>query len=63
MLNDACLHDPFSTTFTDEVLDNLGGQESYSLRRDFQDTIRLGLHLEINIRPHFLQNGAHINTQ
>ena len=25
-LNDACLHDPFPTPFTDEVLDNVGGQ-------------------------------------
>ena len=26
-LNDASLHDPFLTPFTDEVLDNVGGQE------------------------------------
>jgi len=25
-LNDACVHDPFPTPFTDEVLENLGGQ-------------------------------------
>jgi hypothetical protein len=25
-MNDACLHDPFPTPFTDEVLDNVGGQ-------------------------------------
>jgi hypothetical protein len=24
-LNDACLHDPFPTSFIDEVLDNVGG--------------------------------------
>jgi hypothetical protein len=24
-LNDACLHDPFPTSFTDKVLDNVGG--------------------------------------
>ena len=24
-LNDACVHDPFPTSFTDEVLDNVGG--------------------------------------
>eukprot|EP00253_Pinus_taeda_P027868 PITA_27868 len=30
MLNDACMHDPFTTPFTDEVLDNVGGQEAYS---------------------------------
>jgi hypothetical protein len=29
-LNDDCLHDPFPTPFTDEVLDNVGGQEVYS---------------------------------
>ena len=29
-LNDSCLHDPFPTPFTDEVLDNVGGQEVYS---------------------------------
>jgi hypothetical protein len=34
-LNDACLHDPFSTSFTDEVLDNVGGQESYSFTNMF----------------------------
>ena len=25
-LNDACLHDPFPTPFTDEVLEGVGGQ-------------------------------------
>jgi len=24
-LNDACVHDPFLTPFTDKVLDNVGG--------------------------------------
>lgn len=28
-LNDARVHDPFLTSFIDEVLDNVGGQESY----------------------------------
>jgi len=28
-LNDSCVHDPFPTPFTDEVLDNVGGQEAY----------------------------------
>jgi hypothetical protein len=27
-LNDAFLHDPFPTPFTDEVLENVGGQEA-----------------------------------
>jgi hypothetical protein len=34
-LNDACLHDPFSTPFIDEVLDNVGGQEVYSFTDGF----------------------------
>ena len=29
-LNDACMHDPFLTLFTDEVLEGVGGQEMYS---------------------------------
>jgi len=34
-LNDSCLHDPFPTTFIDEVLDNVGGQEVYSFTDGF----------------------------
>jgi hypothetical protein len=34
-LNDACLHDPFPTPFTDEVLNNVGGQEVYSFTDGF----------------------------
>jgi hypothetical protein len=34
-LNDVCLHDPFPTPFTDEVLDNVGGQEVYSFTDGF----------------------------
>jgi hypothetical protein len=34
-LNDAYLHDPFPTPFTDEVLDNVGGQEVYSFTDGF----------------------------
>ena len=29
-LNDACVHDPFLTPFTDEVLEGVSGQEVYS---------------------------------
>ena len=28
-LKDACLHDPFSTPFTGEILESVGGQEVY----------------------------------
>jgi hypothetical protein len=34
-LNDAFLHDPFSTPFTNEVLENVGGQEAYSFTDGF----------------------------
>jgi hypothetical protein len=34
-LNDDFLHDPFPTPFTDEVLENLGGQEDYSFTDEF----------------------------
>jgi len=34
-LNDACAHDPFSTPFTNQVLDNVGGQEAYSFNVGF----------------------------
>jgi hypothetical protein len=34
-LNDACLHDPFPTTFTDEVLENVGGHKAYSFNDGF----------------------------
>ena len=29
-LNDGCMHDPFSKPLTDEVLEEVGGQEMYS---------------------------------
>ena len=44
-LNDAYLHDPFPTPFTDEFLDNVGGQEVYSFADGF-----LGYH-QIRIAP------------
>lgn len=31
-LNDACMDDPFPTPFTDEVFENVGGQEVYSFK-------------------------------
>jgi hypothetical protein len=34
-LNDACLHDPFPTPFTDEVLENVRGHEAYSFTDGF----------------------------
>ena len=34
-LNDVCMHDPFSTPFTDEVLEGVGGQKMYSFTDGF----------------------------
>lgn len=34
-LNDACVMDPFPSPFTGEVLDNVGGQETYSFTDGF----------------------------
>ena len=34
-LNNSCLHDPFPTPFTDEVLESIGGQEMYSFTDGF----------------------------
>ena len=34
-LNDACMHDPFPTPFTNEVLEGVGGQEMYSFTDGF----------------------------
>jgi len=44
-LNDACVHDPFPMSFTDEVLDNVGGKEAYSFTEGF-----FGYH-QIKIAP------------
>lgn len=44
-LNDACIHNPFSTSFIDEVLENVGGQESYLFTDGFS-----GYH-QIKIAP------------
>ena len=44
-LNDVCLHDPFPTPFTNEVLDNVGGKEAYSFTAGFS-----GYH-QIKIAP------------
>jgi hypothetical protein len=34
-INDACLHDHLPNPFTDEVLDNVGGNEAYSFTDGF----------------------------
>jgi hypothetical protein len=39
-LNDACLHDPFPTPFTDEVLENVGGKKLILSQMDSLGTIK-----------------------
>jgi hypothetical protein len=39
-LNDACLHDPFPTPFTDEVLENVGVKKRIHSLMDSLGTIR-----------------------
>lgn len=40
-LNDPCVNDPFPTPFTDEVLENVGGQEAYSFTDGFSGYHRI----------------------
>ena len=40
-LNDACMHDPFPTSFIDEVLEKVGGQEMYSFTDGFSGSHRI----------------------
>eukprot|EP00253_Pinus_taeda_P024065 PITA_24065 len=45
-LNDAYVHDPFSTPFTNEVLENVGGQEAYSFMDGFSGYHQINITLE-----------------
>jgi hypothetical protein len=48
-LNDACLHDQLPTLFTDEVLDNVGGQEVYSFTDGFSSYHQIRISKEDHI--------------
>eukprot|EP00253_Pinus_taeda_P034231 PITA_34231 len=45
-LNDSCVHDPFLAPLTNEVLDNLGGQEAYSFTDGFSRYHQIKIALE-----------------
>jgi hypothetical protein len=45
-LNDACLHDPFPTPFTDEVLENVGVHEAYLFTDGFLGYHQIRIALE-----------------
>ena len=62
-LNDASVHDPFPTPFTDEVLDNVGGQEVYSFTDGFSRYHQIRIHKEDRHKTTFATNGALSSTQ
>jgi hypothetical protein len=45
-MNDVCLHDPFPTSFIDEVLENIGGREDYSFTDGFSGYHQIKIVLE-----------------
>jgi len=53
-LNDVCVHDPFPTLFTDEVLDNIGGQEAYSFTNGFSRYHKIEIILEDRRKTTFM---------
>ena len=61
-LIDACVHDPFPTPFTDEVLEGVGGQEMYSFTYGFSCYHISGLQKRITTRQHSLLNGVVFST-
>ena len=52
-LNNASIHDPFPTPFTDEVLDNVGGQEVYSFTDEFLGYHQIRIHEEDRYKTTF----------
>jgi len=57
-LNDVCVHDLFLTPFTDEVLDNVGGQEVYTFTHGFSGSIRSRLHQMTRVKQPSQWNGV-----
>jgi len=53
-LNNACVHDLFPTPFTDEVLDNVGGQEAYSFTNGFSGHHQINIASECRSKTTFL---------
>jgi hypothetical protein len=45
-LNDSFIHDPFPTPFTNEFLENVGGQEAYSFTDGFSEYHQIWIALE-----------------
>jgi hypothetical protein len=62
-LNDTCLHDPFPTPFMDEVLENVGGQETYSFTDGFSGYHQIRITQEDRHKTTFAWSGAVISIQ
>ena len=62
-LNDACMHDPFLTLFTDEVLEGVGGQEMYSFKDGFSYYHQIRIAKEDQHKPPLSLSGAASNTR
>jgi hypothetical protein len=52
-LNYACIHDSFPTPFTDEVLDNVGGQEVFSFTYEFLGYHQMKISLDDRYKTKF----------
>ena len=61
-LNDACVHDPFPTSFTDEVLDNVGEHEAYSFTDGFSRYHQIKIMPECRIKMTFTMECGVFNT-
>jgi len=53
-LNDAFVHNPFPTLFTDEVLHNVGGTKAYSFTDGFSDYHQIKIMLEDKRKTTFM---------
>ena len=52
-LNDTCVYDPFLTLFTNAVLDNVGGQEAYSVTGRFSGYHQIKIALKDRRKTNF----------
>ena len=53
-LNDACLHDPFPTSFIDKVLEVVGSQEIYSFTDGFSGYHQIKIAKEDHHKTNFV---------
>ena len=62
-LNNACVNDPFPMPFTDEVLENVWGQEAYSFTDGFMGYHQIKLASEDRSKKLSLSNGVVFSTR